>query len=40
MPAAINMILSADAKPYAFNFDPAKTALLLSQYAILLLIKQ
>lgn len=27
------MLLSADAKPYAFRFDPAKTALLLSQFA-------
>ena len=28
------MLLSADAKPYAFRFDPAKTALLFSQFAI------
>jgi len=26
------MILSANAKPYAFSFDPAKTALLLSSF--------
>jgi Isochorismatase family len=26
------MLLSAGAKPYAFSFDPTKTALLLSQY--------
>jgi hypothetical protein len=30
------MILSAAAKPYAFSFDPAKTALLLSQLASML----
>ena len=30
------MILSAEAKPYAFRFDPAKTALVLSQSAFLL----
>jgi hypothetical protein len=27
------MILSANAKPYTFKFDPAKTALLLSKFA-------
>jgi hypothetical protein len=27
------MILSAEAKPYAFRFDPVKTALVLSQSA-------
>lgn len=27
------MILSANAKPYAFSFDPAKAALLLSKFA-------
>jgi hypothetical protein len=30
------MILSAAAQPYAFSFDPAKTALLLSQFASML----
>jgi nicotinamidase-related amidase len=28
----IDMILSADAKPYAFSFDPAKTALILIDF--------
>lgn len=30
------MFLSADAKPYAFSFDPAKTALILGQFSSML----
>lgn len=35
----IEMILSAEARPYAFKFDPAKTALLLSQFTSMLAIQ-